>query len=163
MRLATVFHHQRGCNIIELEALFVALLVAHVLHPEGFVPPSRIAHSTRNEVQSFQALVAIYLHVLARHVILHLSRSFPFCCFPSLLRRGSQRALAVDVNPGRPTPAPELWAPDAIPSDATTGSIRDPPLFGFRPPFLQNLLLFLLFSNSSSSSTEILSSKTKTS
>ena len=55
-----------------------------------------------------------------------------------------------------------LGARCRLPSDATSSSIRDPPFFGFRPPFLHDFLhsFFLI---SSCSSADILSSKTKTS
>ena len=38
VRLADVVH-QNSCNMIELEAIFLTLLIAHVRDPEGLAPP----------------------------------------------------------------------------------------------------------------------------
>ena len=102
-----------------------------------------------------QALVVIYLHVLARHVILPLSRFFPYHCFPLFLGSlsvphgtlVSQRALTVDANrrlDKRNDPCSGALCPGRrLPSDATSSSIRNPPLVGFRPPsFLHDFLHF---------------------
>ena len=86
VRPANIFH-QNECNIKKLEAFFVA----HVLEPQEFVPPSRVAHRTRNESHLLQALVVIYLHVLARHVLLRLSRFLPYHCYPLCLRGSNEK------------------------------------------------------------------------
>ena len=79
-----------------------------------------------------QALVVIYLHVLARHVLLPLSRFFPYHCFPLFLgcfsvphgTLVSQRALTVDANrrlDKRNDPCSGVLGPGCrLPSDATS-------------------------------------------
>ena len=112
VRPATIFH-QNGCNITKRGGLFVALVVAYVLDPEGLVLPSRVANRTRNESNLLQTLVVNYLHVVARHVILRLWHSVPLFLQGSLAAHGAlvlQRALTVHVNPrpvGRTRPL--LW------------------------------------------------------
>ena len=130
------------------------------------MPPSRIALRTRNEAHFFQARVAIYLHVLVRHVLLRLSRFFPYHCFPILLRGSStahgtlilQRALTVEVKAPLARKTDHCFRASGprcrLPSDVTSSSVRPPPLFGFDPcpfqldmsqafPFLVQLLLHL--------------------
>ena len=96
--------HQNGCNIMELEALCVALVVAHVLDPEKFAPLDRIAHRARDEAQLLQALVFINLLIilLVRLAILRLRKLFPHHCFPLLLRTSST-AHGTLVAPASPS------------------------------------------------------------
>ena len=129
-----------GCNLLKLQALFVALLVAHVLDPQRFAPP----HLGRNPSSSKLLLSS----ALARDVVLRLRRFFPWNCFPLFLRSPSaprkvsvlQRAHPVEVNPGHVRETDlhlgALGSGCRHPSDTTPGSIHLPRRFGFRPyPF----------------------------
>ena len=70
VRLVIVFD-QNGCNVIELEGVFLALLVA----PEsGLMPSSRVAHRTWNNAQLLGALVSVHFQNV------QLAR-FLFLCF----------------------------------------------------------------------------------
>ena len=120
----------------------------------GSCPPSRIAHRARNKARLFQALVVFYLHVilLARHVLLRLSRFFPYHSFSLFLRSSSTAPGTLVPQPFQwtsnldsseiPALVPELRAPDAR-FQVTT----PPPLFSYRSPsFLHELLHFFPFS-----------------
>ena len=63
---ASLFRHD-GCKLVKLEDMFVALLDAHVLDTGRL-------DRTWDGNQLVHALVAVYLHVLARHVVLCLRR-----------------------------------------------------------------------------------------
>ena len=128
------------------------------------MPPSRIAHHARNEVHCLQALVVIFLHVLARHVIPRLQarlvflrfRGFlPLHCLPLLLRSSSAADGTLVHRPTPPDAAiqvtPPLAASESLHSSAFVL------LISFMTSSISSL-----FSNNSTSA-EIRSSKTKTS
>ena len=116
MRHAILFRHD-GCKIINLEALFVAPLLARVGEIETFAPPSRIAHRTRNEAQ-----LADSFRVTA----------FPFfCAAPALLTTFRSPNVPLQSTSTLDTSDLRLGASGSRcrhPSDVTPGSIRLPSL-----------------------------------